>query len=306
MKFARLLPAFFLLLLSCSNTQPGIDAATPQKIRETTITIAILPEQNVFEQKKRYKPLAEYLSNTLNANVKIKLLDSYGSIYDEIKNKSIDGAFFGSFNYVLTKAKAEIEPIARPVETGGHSNYKGIIFTRKDTGLNADVRTWKGKRIALVHEVTTAGYIFPRWHLKKHAINNFDRYFSRIIFSGSHDAAILSVFKGQADIGAAKDLILKNVLSENPAIKDDIVILAGSFSVPANSLCVRGDLKDDIKASLKKTLLSMHNTHDGKTALTALNSVRFIETSDSEFDSLREMAKDIGIDIRAYSFRNSK
>lgn len=306
MRFARLLPAFFLLLLSCSNTPPGIDAVKPQKIRENTITIAILPEQNVFEQKKRYKPLAEYLSNTLSANVKIKLLDSYGSIYDEIKNKTIDGAFFGSFNYVLTKAKAEIEPIARPVETGGHSNYKGIIFTRKDTGLNADVRTWKGKRIALVHEVTTAGYIFPRWHLKKHGINSFDRYFSRIIFSGSHDAAILSVFKGQADIGAAKDLILKNVLSENPAIKDDIVILAGSFSVPSNSLCVRGDLKDDIKASLKKTLLSMHNTHDGKTALTALNSVRFIETSDSEFDSLREMAKDIGIDIRAYSFRNSK
>lgn len=306
MRLVKPLAIFLLLLVSCSNTPPEIDKVKPQKIRENTITIAILPEQNVFEQKKRYRPIAEYLSNTLNANVKIKLLDSYGSIYDEIKNKTIDAAFFGSFNYVLTKARADIEPIARPVEIGGSSNYKGIIFTRKDSGLNSDIQTWKGKRISLVHEVTTAGYIFPRWYLKRHGINNFESYFRRIIFSGSHDAAILAVFKGQADIGAAKDLIFKKLLSENPAIRNEIVILAESIEVPSNSLCVRGDLKSEIKSLLKKSLLTMHNTDNGKTALAALNAERFIETSDSEYNKLREMAGDIGIDIRTYQFRDSR
>lgn len=295
-----------LLGVSCDNKAKDTNKVELKNIRETTFTIAILPEQNVFEQKKRYKPLAEYLSNTLNVNVKIKLLDSYGSIYDEIKNKTIDAAFFGSFNYVLTRARADIEPIARPVEIGGNSNYKGIIFTRKDSGLNRDIRTWKGKRISLVHEVTTAGYIFPRWYLKRHGVDNFENYFRKIIFSGSHDAAILAVFKGQADIGAAKDLIFKKLLSENPAIRDEIVVLAESISVPSNSLCVRGDLKNNIKSSLKKTLLTMHNTNNGKTALAALNAERFIETSDSEFDELREMARDIGINIRTYQFRDSR
>ncbi|WP_333656146.1 hypothetical protein [Dissulfurispira sp.] len=85
----RLLAGFLLLLFSCTGTTPETDTVRPQKIREKTITIAILPEQNVFEQKKRYKPLAEYLSNALDVNVKIKLLDSYGFIYDEIKNKPL-------------------------------------------------------------------------------------------------------------------------------------------------------------------------------------------------------------------------
>lgn len=168
MKFMKLLAGFFLLLFSCTGTTTETDTVKPQKIRENTFTIAILPEQNVFEQKKRYKPLAEYLSDKLGINVKIKLLDSYGSIYDEIKNKTIDGAFFGSFNYVLTQARTDIEPMARPVETGENSSYRGIIFTRKDSGLTVNVKTWKGKKIALVHEVTTAGYIFPRWNLRKH------------------------------------------------------------------------------------------------------------------------------------------
>jgi phosphonate transport system substrate-binding protein len=306
MRFISVAITLCLLAVSCSQKPEDIAKVEPKNIRESAFTIAILPEQNVFEQKKRYRPLAEYLSDTLNVNVKIKLLDSYGSIYDEIKNRTIDAAFFGSFNYVLTRARADIEPIARPVEIGGNSNYRGIIFTRKDSDLNSDIRTWKGKRISLVHEVTTAGYIFPRWYLKRHGIDNFEKYFRRIIFSGSHDAAILAVLKGQADIGAAKDLIFKKLLSENPAIRDEIVVLAESISVPSNSLCVRADLKNNIKSSLKKTLLSMHNTDNGRTALAALNAERFIETSDSEFNELRQMAGDIGIDIRTYQFRDSR
>lgn len=306
MKFMKLLAGFFLLLFSCTGTTTETDTVKPQKIRENTFTIAILPEQNVFEQKKRYKPLAEYLSDKLGINVKIKLLDSYGSIYDDIKNKTIDGAFFGSFNYVLTQARTDIEPMARPVETGENSSYRGIIFTRKDSGLTVNVKTWKGKKIALVHEVTTAGYIFPRWNLRKHGIKNFEQYFGRIIFTGSHDAAILSVFKGQADIGAAKDLIFEKLLSENPAIKDEMVILARSIAVPSNSLCVRGDLDSSIKDSLKRVLLSMHNTHAGKNALKAMNALRFKETTDSEFDALKEMAKDLDIDIRTYPFRDKR
>ncbi len=302
----RLLAGFFLLLFSCTGTTPETDTVRPQKIREKTITIAILPEQNVFEQKKRYKPLAEYLSNALDVNVKIKLLDSYGFIYDEIKNKTIDGAFFGSFNYVLIQARTDIEPVARPVETGESSSYRGIIFTRKDSGLTGNVKTWKGKKIALVHEVTTAGYIFPRWHLRKHGIKNFEQYFDRIIFTGSHDAAILSVFKGQADIGAAKDLIFEKLLSENPAIKDEMLILAKSIAVPSNSLCVRSNLDSNIKESLKKTLLSMHNTPEGKNALKAMNALRFKETTDSEFDALKKMARDIDIDIMTYPFRDKR
>ncbi|MCL4457777.1 MAG: phosphate/phosphite/phosphonate ABC transporter substrate-binding protein [Nitrospirae bacterium] len=306
MRFTSVAITLCLLAVSCSQKPEDIARVEPKNIRESTFTIAILPEQNVFEQKKRYKPLAEYLSKNLNMNVKIKLLDSYGSIYDEIKNKTIDGAVFGSFNYVLTKARADIEPVARPMETGGNSNYKGIIFTRKDTGLTADVKTWKDKKIALVHEVTTAGYVFPAWHLKKHGVISLDSYFSRLIFSGSHDAAILSVFKGQADIGAAKDLILQKMLSENPAIKNDIVILAGSVAVPSNSLCLRSGVDNKIKESLKKSLLSMHHNADGKTVLQALNASKFIETADSEFDALRQMAKDLGIDIKSYPFRGKR
>jgi phosphonate transport system substrate-binding protein len=296
------------MLISCDNTPQRIESYKqgPGKIREQNFTIAILPEQNVFEQKKRYRPLAEYLSNTLNSNVKIKLLDSYGAVDNEIKNKTIDGAFFGSLNYVLEKEKNKLEPIARPVEPNGRSQYRGIIFTRKGSGLTENAASWKGKSIALVHEETTAGYIFPRWYLRRYGIWNFESHFRRIIFTGSHDAAILAVYKGHAALGAAKDIVYEKVLSENPAIRDDMVIVAKSIEVPSNSLCVRGDMKPAFREMLKKVLLSMHTTAEGKHALIALNAVRFTETTDSEFHALREMTREAGIDAKAYHLRDRR
>jgi phosphonate transport system substrate-binding protein len=291
-----------LMLFSCNGKSPDIEKLSHEKARETTITIAILPEQNVFEQKKRYRPLAEYLSNALDVNVKIKLLDSYGSIYDEIKNRTIDGAFFGSFNYILTRARADIEPLARPAETTGRSNYRSLIFTRKDSGLTSDIMKWKGKKIALVHEVTTAGYIFPAWHLKKHGITAFEQYFGKVIFTGSHDAAILSVLKGQTDLGAAKDLIFEKVLSENPAMKTELIVLASSLEVPSNTLCVRSDLDNRIKTALKNILISMHTTPEGREVLAAFSASKFKGTADSEYDELRAMAGELDINLKTHPF----
>ncbi len=295
----KLLLALLPLFVGCGNPSLGTDTLTPKKVREQAVTIAILPERNVFEQKKRYKPLAEYLSEKVNVNVRIKLLDSYGSIHHEITNQTIDGAFLGSFNYVLNRTRTDLEAVARPVEKGGSSGYRGVIFTRKDSGLTSDVQTWRGKKIALVHKVTMAGYVFPVWHLNKQGIQDLNNYFSKIVFLGSHDAAVLAVFKGQADMGAAKDIILQKMLAENAAMKDEIVILTSSVSVPSNTLCLRSGLQNGIKDSLKKSLLSMHDTAGGKAALQALNAVKFIEATDSEFEVLRRMADDIDLDIRS-------
>lgn len=298
MKFLLVL-ACLAILLSCTDSTQMPELVKPGPVSGESLTIAILPERNVFEQKKKYRPLADYLSKTLGINVKIKLLDSYGAIYDEIEHGTIEGAFFGSYNYVLAKARADIEPIARPVDAEGKSNYRGIIFTRADSGLTRKAATWKGKRIALVHEVTTAGYIFPKWYLSQQGIGDFKRHFSRIIFAGSHDAAILAVMKGQADLGTAKDTIYTSLLAENPAVQQEMVVLAESIEVPANTLCLRSGLSPALKGGLKRELLGMHMNPDGQRVLAGLGAAAFRETHDSEYDALREMTKALAIDLAA-------
>jgi len=291
-----------VLLVSCSNNADTILEKSPVPVRDRTLTIAILPEQNVFEQKRRYQPLTEYMSDALDINVKIKLLDSYGSIYNEIFNKEIDGAFFGSFNYVLTRARTKIVPVARPVTSGGVSTYTGIIFTKKDSGITGDISSWRDKKIALVHRATTAGYIFPKWFLKKKNIHRMKDFFSELIFTGSHDTAIISVFNGRADIGAAKNLIFQKLVAENPILRDNLQVLYESTAVPSNTICLRKSAGRDLIERIRAILLEMDKVPRGVETLQKMNIVKFISTKDREYIQVHRMAADLNIDIKRYPF----
>lgn len=299
MKRTSVVCAIFLALLffgACSEKRreekPAVDA---KHISTDSFVIALLPAQNVFEQKKRYKPLADYLSRSLGIPVKTKLLDSYDAIYNEMLHKRVDAAFFGSLSYVVMDSKLELEPIARPFKKDGTSTYRGVIFALKGKGITDDVRTWKNKRTALVHKSTTAGYIFPKYHLYKKGVLRFEDYFSKVIYMGSHDASILSVLTGDADIGCASDQIFDRLAGENPLIKEKLLVLARSAPVPANIFGVRKDTDKLLKERLREALMNMEKTPEGKEVLSTLGSVRFIETKKSEFGPVFEMLNTLGL-----------
>lgn len=291
--------AIFLALLffvACSEKKreekPAVDT---NHIPTDSFVIALLPEQNVFDQKKRYKPLADYLSRSLGIPVRTKLLDSYDAIYNEMLQKKVNAAFFGSLSYVVMNSKLEIEMLARPYLTNGISTYRGVIFALRDKGITEDVESWRGKRIALVNKSTTAGYIFPKYYLLNKGVKDFEAHFKKVIYTGSHDASVLSVFTGGADIGCASDLIFNKLTGENPAMRERLIVLANSAPVPANVLGTRKDTDSALKERLKDALMNMEKTPEGRDAFSHLGAVRFIETRRSEFAPILEMFNALGL-----------
>jgi phosphonate transport system substrate-binding protein len=291
--------AILIVVLSLTACSEKKDVEKPagqaNHISTDSFVIALLPEQNVFEQKKRYKPLADYLSRSLGIPVKTKLLDSYDAIYNEMLQKKVNAAFFGSLSYVVMSSKIDIEMLARPYLVNGISTYQGVIFALRDKGITEDVKSWRGKRIALVNKSTTAGYIFPKYYLLNKGIKNFEAHFSRVIYTGSHDASILSVFTGGADIGCASDLIFNKLTRENPAMRQRLIVLANSAQVPANVLGIRKETDSALKERLKDALMNMEKTSEGRYALSNLGAVRFIATKRSEFDPILEMLNALGM-----------
>lgn len=280
---------------ACSEKKSEKPAINENHSTKETFVIAILPAQNVFKQKQRYQPLADYLSKSLNMTVKTKLLDSYGAIYNELSKDKVDAAFFGSLAYVAVNSRIGIEPVTRPMKIDGTSTYRGLIFTVKNKGITDDFRTWKKKRIALVHKSTTAGYIFPKYLLHKKGVTDFEEYFSKVIYTGSHDASVLSVLTGDADLGCASDLIFERLAAENPLIAEKLVVLARSTEVPANTFGVKKGTDEKLIERLRSALLEMENTPQGKTVLSALGASRFIETKESDFKPIFEMLSTLGI-----------
>lgn len=297
-KLLSVLILFIFILQGCGDKTSRTE---PEKTGSYTrdFYVAIIPEKNVFEQKRRFVKLCEYLSKKLNMNVVIRTLPNYGAIMSEFEAKKIDAAFLGSFVYVLSHAKFGIEPIARPVWNNGSSTYCGYIFVRKDSGIKS-VKDMKGKRFMLVDQCTTGGYVYPILYFKENGVEDINRFFKTVGYSGSHDASAFAVFNKEADVGACKSDWYDELIDKASGFKDNMMILSTSKSVPSNAFALRKDVDGKLKDRMRAILLNIEKDREGASALKTLGAVKFIETTDSDYSNLYDMIKRSKIDLREY------
>lgn len=267
------------------------------------LKIGLIPEQNVLKQKKRYKPLGNYIEKKTGLKIDFTILPRYGNIIDNFSNLKLDGAFWGSFTGAIAIRKLGIEHIVRPVNPDGTSTYKGYIFVRRDSNIST-VADMKNRVIAFVDRATTAGYMFPVAYLKDHGVTNIDKYFREYYFTGSHDSAIYSVLDRESDIGCAKNTIYDMLAGKDSRIQSDLRIIAVSEEVPSNGLGLRKDININIKKRLKELLLNMHRDPDGIAILKDFMDIRFIENTEEDYRPVFEMALRAGINLANYEYNN--
>ena len=293
----------FLFLTGC-NQQEAPTPVTESKATTQTLTIGLIPEQDVFIQKKRYEPLLNLLAKELGITIEIKMLPRYGNIIDNFNNLGLDAAFFGSFTGALAIEKLGIEPLVRPHYIGGASSYYGMVFVRKDSGIRS-AEEMRGKQMVFVDRATTAGYLLPLAYFKSLGIDDYKKWFSEYYFSGTHEDAINDVLNGLADIGAAKNTVFYRMAETDKRLLLELEILETSPRVPANGLAVRPGLGPALKKRLKQKLLSLQQSPEGLSVLHGLNIEYFIETTVQDYQPVLDYAESIGLDLKTYDYLNN-
>jgi len=265
------------------------------------LIIGVIPEVNLVKQMQRFVPLSDYLDKKTGINIEIKPLSNYGQIYEQISAGDIDGGFFGSFVYVVSRTNAGIIPIARPVKPGGVSTYSGLLLVRKDTGIKraADM---KGKTIALVDPATTAGYLIQKEYFASHGMDMEKDL--KILWKGNHEAVINAVMRHEAEIGGAKDTVVAKYRKKNKTFDAviDIFIPDNNPKVPNNTLAVSKTMDKAKRELLRKTLTSMHSDPEGKKVLAKFGAVKFIPTDDADFKPLYDILKRQKISLTNYIY----
>jgi len=293
----------FIAATGCS--EPNTPPAKVKHIdtNAVTVTIGLIPEQNIFRQMDRYEPLANYISRKLGIKIKLKVLPRYGNIIDNFVSEGMDGAFFGSFTYALAHARLGVEVLARPEDNEGRSTYHGLILVRKDS-LIRTIADMRGKRFAFVDKATTAGYLFPLAYFKENGIKDYRAHFKEVYFAGTHEDVIDDVLNNKTDIGAAKNTVFDRLAEADRRIKNELLVLDQSPDVPENGLAVRKDLDGSLKKKLKEALLHMHEDPDGNKILNQFGARKFIETTDEDYGPVYAYAKQIGLNLSVYDYMN--
>ena len=267
------------------------------------LRIGLIPEQNIFAQKKRYEPIAEYLSIRTHASIELVILSRYGNIIQNFVSNRLDAAFFGSFTGALAHRKLGVEALVRPEYPDGTSTYHGLLLVRKDSGIT-NAEDMKTKRFVFVDKATTAGWLLPLYYFKTQGIDDHTTLLAETYFAGTHEGAIHDVLERKADIGAAKNTIFSLLSTDDPRISDELMILMRSPDVPENGLFVRNDLDKGFKERIRIALLTMDQDKEGKEVLSAFGAARFIETTASDYNVVFEYAEKIGLDLETYDYMN--
>lgn len=293
----RWLISFFIVWFSVSIANGGDQETAPNRKEpapKNSFTIGLIPEHNIFRQKERYQPLAEYLRLTTGLTITLKILPRYGNITQNFMEAELDGAFLGSFTFALIHRQLRVEALVRPEKANGTSTYHGLVFVRKDSGIT-DGAGMKGKRFAFVDKATTAGYLLPLSYFKRQGIDDYNSWFKESYFTGTHEDAIYDVLNKKADAGAAKNTVYCRLAKEDPRIVKELQVLTESPPMPENGLAVRHDLDPVLKKQLKETLLGMHKSGKGKLVLAQFGAAKFIETQDGDYQAVYQLAREVGI-----------
>ena len=290
-----------LVLFGCTEEQPQNPSKPPEK--EIILKIGLIPEQNIFNQINRYNHIGNYLKKKTGITIEFKALARYGDIVTDFDELGLDGAFFGSFIYAIAHSKLGVIPVARPQNLDGYSTYHGILFVRKDSGING-IKDMKGKIFAFVDKATTAGYLLPLAYFKQNGIIDYNSYFKKTYFTGTHEGTIYDVLDKHSDIGAAKNTVYSRLLPTDPRLANELKIITRSPDVPENALAMRIGLDEKIRNKIRDTLIDMNNDPAGKEVLKEFGALKFIETTNDDYESVYGYASEIGLDLINYNYTN--
>lgn len=236
--------------------------------------------------------LLEHLQKSLQMDVKPFVATDYNGVIEALRSKKLDIALLGPFSYVLATTVANVDAFALLETEKQGATYRSVIIARKDHDVHS-LKDLAGKTFAFVDPSSASGHLFPKAALIKAGYNP-DTYFSRVIFSGGHDASAVAVQNGKVDAAAIADALLDVAYSRGMLKQDEVTVIWTSDPIPGPPVVYRRDLPADLKAKIRASFAQVHDMPWGpKTTIK-----RWVPTDDSAYDVVRDTAKLLNLDLK--------
>lgn len=259
---------------------------------QAVLNMGLVPGEDPRVMINDNQALLEHLQKSLRMEVKPFVATDYNGVIEALRSKRLDLALLGPFSYVLATTVADVEAFALLETEKQGATYRSVIIARKDHGVRG-LKDLAGKTFAFVDPSSTSGHLFPKAGLIKAGYDP-DTYFSRVIFSGGHDASAIAVQNGKVDGAAIADALLDIAYSRGMLKQDEVAVVWTSDPIPGAPVAYRRDLPADLKARIRASFAQIQNMPWGpKTTIK-----RWVPTDDAAYDGVRETAKLLHLDLK--------
>ncbi len=284
----KLLCTFFLylaagyLLAGCDGTvnedkiidleklQPLPTLQTEQSANTLKIAVAaIISPQGTIQS---YQPFLRVLEKITDRDVVLVQRKTYQEVNNLLIRNAVDVAFICTGAYVRQKEYMQL--LAIP-QINGKKTYRSLLIVPRSSQINT-FSDLQGKVFAFTDPLSNTGYRYPLTLLK--ALGETpESYFSRTIFTFSHDRSIDSIIDGIAN-GAAVDSIIYDFFQKrDPSVEAKTRVIKKSRKFGMPPVVVPRSTTPAQKKWLKDIFFQIHNDPEGRKALDIMGVDRFVE-----------------------------
>ncbi len=240
------------------------------------------------------KILKDYLEKNTPYKYQITIPQSFVAVVEAFGTKRADVAAINTYGYYLAHKKYGVEARLTVIRYGS-ATYQSQFLARADSKINS-LKDLQGKKIAFVDPASTSGYLLPLKTLKDRKIEP-----KETVFAMKHDSVVSMIYQGQVDAGATYYSPPQNghledarrlVQMQYPDVEKKVKIIELSEPIPNDPIVFRKDMPEEMKEKIADTLLQFVATPEGSKAMDLmLGATNFKKSSDSDYDSVREMLK---------------
>lgn len=257
-----------------------------------TLRVSAIPDEAPTELLRKFKPLGEYLEQQLGMKVQFVPVADYPAVVESLASNRLDLAWLGGFTFVQVHLK---DPTATPLV----QREQDAQFTSKFITANPDVKSLadlKGKTFAFGSISSTSGSLMPRYFMLKQDNIKPESYFSRVAYSGAHDATVAWVQAGKVDAGVLNASVWQKLVDAGKVDTSKVKVFATTPTYYDYNWTVRGNMDPALKDQIKQAFLALDPAKPEHKAILDLQAAsRFIETKPENYAGTEQAAREAGL-----------
>jgi phosphonate transport system substrate-binding protein len=266
----------------------AVGATDPSWPKE--VTFGLLSTENASEITRRWGPILAQLEKDLGVKVKSVTATDYRGTIEALKFKKAELGHLGPKSYVeaSTNNYANVEPIAQLQLANGSLGYRSCLIVHTDSDIFSP-EDMAGKTFAFNDPNSTSGYLVPSAFFMMELGVDPKKHFSKVTFSGSHEASILAVSAKKVEVASTNLPDLQQLTRENKVPRGALRVIWVSKLIPNDPIVVRKDLPASFRSAVQESLTTMRARNPEAFKEIGAWVGNFVAADDGKYQVIRDL-----------------
>jgi phosphonate transport system substrate-binding protein len=250
----------------------------------------MLSTESAPEVGRRWTPVLEQLSKDLGLPVKQVAATEYRGSIEALKFNKAQIGQLGPKGYVEASNinYANVEPIAQLQHANGSLGYRSCLVVHADSDLFSP-EDIAGKTFAFNDPNSTSGYLVPMTFFLMEMAIDPKEYFSKLTFSGSHEASILAIANKKVEVASTNLPDIQQMTCEGKIPRGAVRVIWVSKLIPNDPIVVRKDLPETLKQAVQQSLTTMKARNPEALVAGGAWIGGFVKVDDATYQIIRDL-----------------